>query len=136
MSPEQMRKYRFQWSRVRKALVELGDFSPQDAEAERMKIHLDAIGEAKSSKDLTNPELNKILDAFDKILVLFDGPSDKPTRNAASLIWAIEQLGLDEPYIASIAFDQFKTPYWRTLTEDKLRIFRFTCTRASARRKP
>ena len=116
-------------------MVELGDFSPQEAEAERKLIHTDAIGSPKSSKDLTNQEFNKILDAFDKILVLMDGPNNKPTRNAATLIWAIEHLGLEEPYVAKIALDQFGTSAWRELPEDKLTRFRFTCTRASAHRK-
>lgn len=135
MSPVQIKKYRAEWARVRKCMVDFGDFSPQEAEAERMLIHTEAIGSPKSSKDLTNAEFNKVLDAFDKILVLLDGPSNKPTRNAASLIWAIELLGLEEPYIAKIALDQFGTPAWRTLPEDKLTRFRFTCTRASAHRK-
>ena len=136
MNSDQIRKYRAIWSRVRKALVDFGDFSPADAEAERMEIHRQAIGSTKSSTELTNDELNRVLDAFDKILVLFDGPSDKPTRNAANTIWSIEQLGLDAPYIAKIAMDQFKTDDWRSLSEQQLIRFRFTLTRAArARRK-
>ena len=134
ISRDQMIKYRAVWSRVRKALVEFGDFSPADADAQRGIIHAEVLVADKSSKDFTNDELNRVLDAFDKILVIFDGPSQKPTRNAANYIYAIEQLGLDEPYIAKIAADQFKVTDWRKLPEDKLRIFRFTCTRAAARR--
>jgi len=134
ISHGQMAKYRAEWARVRKCLVEFGDFSEADADAQRGVIHAEVLGADKSSKDFTNTELNRVLDAFDKILVLFDGPSNKPTRTAANFIHAIEQLGLDEPYIAKIALDQFKATDWRKLPEDKLRIFRFTCTRAAARR--
>ena len=134
MSPAQTKKYWREWNRVRKALVELGDFSAADAAAERKVIHRDALTCDKSSKEFTNTDLNKVLDAFDKILVLFDGPSDKPTRTAANLIWAIEQLGLDEAYVRAISLDQFKTADWRKLTERQLTRFRYTCT-ARARRK-
>ena len=137
ITANQLKKYRYVWGRVRKALVDYGEFSPADAEAERKAIHREAINSEKSSKDFTNSELNRVLDAFDQILVILDGPSaGKQSRNAASLIWAIDQLGLDEPYIAAIAYDQFKTRDWRSLPESRLTIFRYTLTRAaSARRK-
>ncbi len=134
--PSQLAKYRFEWSRVRKALVELGDFSPSDAEAERKAIHREAINSDKSSKDFTNSELNDVLDAFGKILVLFDGPSDKPTRNAANLIWSIEQLGLPESTITHLAQDAYgrsadwpRDGDWRKLPERRLTCLRYTCTR-------
>jgi hypothetical protein len=136
ISPKQLGKYRFEWSRVRKALVELGDFSPSDAEAERKVIQREAIGCEKSSKDLTNKELNLVLDAFDKILVLFDGPTVKPSRNAANLIFSITRTGLPDDYLAPIAQDQFGTMDWRSLDEDKLRKFLFTAVaRAASKRK-
>jgi hypothetical protein len=134
ISPVQMAKYRAEWARVRKCLVEFGDFSAADADAQRGIIHAEVLGADKSSKDFTNQELNCVLDAFDKILVIMDGPSKKLSRTAANYIYAIEQLGLDEPYIAKIAADQFKISDWRKLPEERLRIFRFTCTRAAARR--
>lgn len=134
MSPEQIRKYRFEWSRVRKALVEFGDFSPSDAESERKAIQLEAIESEKSSTQFTQDDLNKVLDAFDKILVIFDGPSDNPTRTAANRIWAIEQLGLSEHTIQHIAEDAYGrnadwTGAWRKLSEHHLTCLRYTCTR-------
>ena len=129
VNPEQLKKYRFAWSRVRKALVEFGDFSPADAEAERKVIQREAIKSDKSSKDFTNDELNLVLDAFDKILVLFDGPSTGPTRNAANRIWSIEQLGLGESTIAHLAQDAYGSGDWRKLTERRLTCLLYTCTR-------
>jgi hypothetical protein len=125
----QLGMYRGVWARVRKALVEMGDFNAADAEAERKAIQIEAIGSDKSSKDFTNSELNKVLDAFGKILVIFDGPSSGPSRNAANLIWAIEQLDLPDHTVAHIATDAYRTPDWRRLTERQLTCLRYTCTR-------
>lgn len=132
----QHKKYRAMWGQVRKCLVELGDFSPADAEAERKIIQREAIKVEKSSLDLTNKELNAVLDAFDRILVVLTGPVTKPSRNAANLIWSITQTGLPDPYLAEIAQDQFGCADWKSLPEDKLVKFRFTAvSRAAARRK-
>jgi len=132
----QIRMYRAEWARVRKALVELGDFSPSDAEAERKAIQLEAIGSDKSSTEFSDSELNKVLDAFGKILVIFDGPSSGPTRNQANLIWAIEQLGLPEDTITHLAQDAYgrsadwpRDGNWRKLPERRLTCLRYTCTR-------
>lgn len=137
MTAAQTKKYWRVWGRVRTTLTTLGEYSKADADAERAQIHQDALGKAKSSKDLTNADFDKILDLFEAILVIMDGPRTTEratTQPAARLIWAIDQLGLEEPYIASIAFDQFKTPYWRTLTEAQLTRFRFTLGRAARAR--
>lgn len=140
MTPAQHNKYWRMWGRVRKALTEFGDFSKADADAERKAIHREALGNDKSSKDLTNHDLDKIFDAFDSVLVIFDGPGnhDRAERGPkARLLWAIDQLGLEEPYIQSICLDsEFKTSAWRSLDEKQLTRFRFTLTRAArARRK-
>jgi hypothetical protein len=144
ITASQLIKYRAEWGRVRKALVEYGDFSPAYADAERKAIQREAIGSDKSSKDFTNADLNNVLDAFDKILVLFDGPSSAPSRNQANLIWAIEHLGLPEATIAHIAQDAYgRSPDWprdgdwRKLPERRLTCLRYTCTRhARSRSKP
>jgi hypothetical protein len=139
MTKSQSARYWRDWGKIRKMLVELGDFSEADADAERMQIHIRALGTAKSSKDLTNRDLDKIFKAFTDYLVLLDGPkkpTGEPTGECKRLIWAITQTGLPEPYLASIAQDQFGTPEWRTLPEDKLTKFRFTAVaRAAAKRK-
>jgi hypothetical protein len=135
MTTDQTNKYWAMWSRVRKALTELGDFSKADAEAERKAIHREALGKDKSSKDLDNEDLDKIYDAFDDILVIFDGPGDHDRAERGPkgrLLWAIDQLGLNEPYIQKICLDsEFKTDAWRDLDAKQLTRFRFTCTRAA-----
>jgi hypothetical protein len=135
MTEAQTRQYFRLWGRVRKALVEFGDFSKEDADAERHLIHEAALGKPKSSKDFNKTtDVDKVFQAFDEYLVLFDGPKngnrakDQPRLR---LIYAIEQLGLPEPYIARIASDQFGTDAWRDLTERKLTWLRFTCTARS-----
>jgi hypothetical protein len=138
MTPKQKARYWREWGQIRKLLVEMGDFSKEDADAERMQIHERALGTGKSSKDLTNRHLDKIFDAFASYLVLLKGPSTAPAENqpCKRLIWAIEQLGLDESYMQSIALDQFKRADWRHLDEAQLSRFRFTCTaRAAALKK-
>jgi len=139
MTSAQTKKYWRMWGRVRTALTTLGEFSKADADAERGAITRDALGHDKSSKDLTNRDLDKIFDAFDRILVIMDGPHDidrAARQPVARLVYAIDQLGLDAPYIAAIALDQFKTDDWRNLTEAQLTRFRYTLTRAArARRK-
>lgn len=135
MTPAQNGRYWKKWSEVRKLLTSLGEYSAADADAERRAIQARALGGVeKSSKDLTNKELDKVYDAFDAYLVLINGPASKPeiSQPCKRLIWAIERLGLDEAYIVSIARDQFKTDAWRLLTEDQLTRFRFTCTARAA----
>jgi hypothetical protein len=139
MTAAQTKKYWQLWGRVRKALTELGDFSKADADAERHAIHREALGCERSSKDFKNRDVDAVFDAFERILVVFDGPGTHDraeTQPTARLVWAIEQLGLDEPYLQAIARDQFKTDAWRSLTERQLTRFRYTCTaRARSRSK-
>lgn len=139
MTKSQTARYWRDWGKIRRLLVEMGDFSKDDADAERKQIHLRSLGSEKSSKDLTNRDIDKIFHAFSEYLVLLDGPnppSTGPTGEAKRLIWAIVQTGLDDPYLAAIAQDQFGHPDWRQLPEDDLRKFRFTAVaRAAAKRK-
>ena len=138
MTAKQESLYWRRWGRVRKVLIELGEFSKEDADAHRHDIHREALGADKSHKDFTNKDLDRVLDAFDAILVIQEGAragdrSDQPVKR---LIWSIEHLGLPSDYIQAIARDQFKTSDWRSLTEDELTRFRMTCAaRASARRR-
>lgn len=122
------------WGQIKITLTELGDYSKTDADLERHAIHLEALGKNKSSKDLNNADLDKIFDAFDSILVIFKGPKTldrTSTGPIKRLLWAIDQLGLDAPYIESIAKDNFGTTEWRSLDEKRLIRFRYTLTRAS-----
>jgi hypothetical protein len=138
MSPAQHGRYWRDWGKIRKMLVEMGDFSKADADAERKQIHIQALGRDKSSKDLTNKDLDKIFEHFASYLVLINGPKDASavSQPVKRLIWAIDQLGLPEPYLESISRDMFGTSEWRKLPEDQLTKFRFTATvRSRARRK-
>jgi hypothetical protein len=138
MTPLQNNRYWRKWGDVRKLLTGLGEFSAADADAERKTIQAAALGGVeKSSKDLTNKELDKVYDAFDAYLVLVNGPKSAPeiSQPCKRLIWFIERLGLDEPYLAKIAADQFKVDDWRKLDEDRLGKFRFTCVRCAAAKR-
>lgn len=138
MTKSQTARYWRDWSRCRKILTELGEFSPADADAQRKVIQREAIGAEKSSKDLTNADLDKVFRAFGKILVLADGPRKGPEEDqpVKRLIYAIEQLGVPEPYLQKICRDQYGTSDWRQLPEDKLTKFRMTATaRAKAFKK-
>ncbi|WP_193214974.1 hypothetical protein [Luteolibacter marinus] len=139
MTPKQNRAYWQRWNKVRTLLTSAGEFSKEDAEAERHEIHRAALGKDKSSKELTNRDLDAIFDHFDKYLVLLDGPKSGPDRADVQpvkrLIYAIEQLGLPDRYLESISRDQFKTSDWRSLTERQLTRFRFTAVNRSRARK-
>lgn len=140
MTPKQTSLYWRSWSRVRKALVDLGGFTAEEADAERKAIMMEACG-TDSSKALTNRQLDKCLDAFDRAAVLVAGPTaanraeEQPTKR---LIHAIRSLGLPEPYLRAISRDQFQTEDWEQLNERQLSRLRYTATsraRARARAK-
>ena len=137
MSPAQTAKYWREWAKVRKMLIGVACYSAADADAERGKITGEALGCSKSSKALTNKDLDTILDAFAKYLVISDGPQEAgPSREASQpvrrLIWSIETLGLDDPYLDAIAHDQFKVAGWRNLSEPQLTFFRYTAVKRAA----
>lgn len=140
MTPAQTKKYWREWAKVRKILMEMGGFSSSAAAEERHAIHAQALGQAKSSKDLNNRDLDAILDHFSSYLVLIDGPSSAParadTQPTLRLVWSIEHLGLPDSYVQAIARDQFQTSDWRSLPEADLTRLRFTISaRARARKK-
>ncbi len=139
MTKAQTSLYWRTWSDVRKSLIDFGGYTTKEADAKRQEIHVEALGSNKSSKALNNRDLDIILDHFRSHLVLAQGPTTGPTREKQQpcdrLIYAINALGLPEPYLKSIARDQFGTSEWRKLSEIELTKFRFTATsRAAARR--
>lgn len=141
MTSSQTKLYWRKWAKVRKALVDLGEFSCAEADEERHKIHIAALGADKSSKTLSNRDLDAVFDHFDKYLVIIQGPTVGPPRSQIGgikrLVFAVESLGLEEPYLQSIARDQFQSSDWRQLSETQLAKFRFTATaRARQRSKP
>jgi hypothetical protein len=135
----QMKRYRAEWAKVKKVLTTMGEFSDEDAEQERHAITRAALGCDKSSKDFTQRDLDTILDHFDEYLVLLNGPRSGPSRADSQpvkrLIYAVEQLGLPEPYLQAISRDQYNTSDWRALTERQLVRFRFTCVNRARARK-
>ena len=138
MTYEQMKLYRSRWAKVKKVLVEMAGMSDSEAEEERHAITKEALGEAKSSKDFSEREFDKVLDAFDEYLVLMEGPSGEAKRTVAQpiarLVWIIEQIGLPDAYVASISQDKFGVSDWRSLSEKRLRFLSWTCL-ARAKKK-
>lgn len=63
LTDAQIRLYRKEWALCRAALRRYGR-SPSEADAERMRIHEQVCGTAKSSKCLTNQQLDKVLAIF------------------------------------------------------------------------
>ena len=138
MTAKQSATYWRKWGRVRKVLIELGEFSKEDADAQRHEIHREALGAEKSSKDLTNRDLDKIFDAFDAVLVMVDGPGkgDRTEQPRKRLVWAIEHTGLEAAYLAKLCADKHGHDDWRSLPMDDLEKFRFTANaRAQARKR-
>lgn len=140
LTPKQKALYWRTWAKVRKAYVDLGDYSAEDADAQRHELHRSALGQDKSTTVFNNRDLDAVLDHFQAILVLQEGPQSGPARADAQpckrLIYAIHALGLPEPYIEAITRDEFQTSDWRALNETQLTRLRFTLTtRARARKK-
>ena len=131
MKPQQIKLYRIHWSQVRKVLIELAGMSPEEAEEERHAITLEAIGSVKSSKDFTQRDLDRVLEAFDAYLVLVNGPSSTAGRSVsqplARIIWTIESTGLPNAYIGALSQDKFGLADWRTLPEKQMRFLLWTC---------
>jgi hypothetical protein len=131
MTLSQIKFYRARWAKVKKVLVEMAGMSAAEAEEERYEITREALGVNKSSKDFTQRDLDRVLQAFDGYLVLIDGPSSSPQREVAQplarLIWTIEKTGLNDAYISKISQDKFGTADWRTMPERRLRFLCWTC---------
>lgn len=63
MTSAQTALYFFHWGKVREHYLALGIDSKQ-VDAKRHQLHLKALGRAKSSKDFTNADLDKVIAAF------------------------------------------------------------------------
>lgn len=128
MNYSQIKLYRSSWAPVKKALIELGGFTDEEVEAERLQILQDTAGKT-SSKDLSQRELDQVLDAHDRAAVLISGPTEQ-NRSAEQpikrLIHRIEAYGFPDAYIAQITRSQFKTSEWRELSERQLIRLSFT----------
>ncbi|HEX7861828.1 MAG TPA: hypothetical protein VF773_15950 [Verrucomicrobiae bacterium] len=109
MTPAQTKLYWKEWSAARKA--------GQLSDADRPRLHLEALGYAASSKTLTNEEFDKVLGAFRAISQPFnlnaqvrqiDQP-DTRLRHQIRNQFACLQLFVREPckYVAPILRDRF-----------------------------
>lgn len=116
----------------RQALV-----SPDDL---RHACHVVALGKDRSSYDLTNWQM-------DRVVALFELLADKENISAQvrwenkdldavrRLEWAIQRVGFPEAYVASISFGKFGSRAWRALQPDQLRQLLITLKgRAAAKR--
>ena len=138
ITPKQRALYFRLWGQVRRQL-RTGGYTPAEADKVRKEIHEREIGSAKSSNDLSNPELDKIFAAFRAMLPGADlntqlDAMDQPRKR---LIWKIRSVGLTEGYIMGVAQDRFGTRKWEKLEIPKLEQLRITMIergRAFARR--
>lgn len=128
MNAKQQRLYLSRWLAVKGVLVKLGGYSAKEADAMRHEIHADALGKDKSSKDFTNAELDRVLDAFDKYLAI-QNPQvgqravEGPLKRA---VMGVEKVGWPEPYVQAVALDKFGTAEWRGLSVEQLQQLKIT----------
>lgn len=139
INAKQHRLYLIKWAAVKSALVKLGGYSNAEAEAMRHEIHIEALAVDKSSKLFTNPDLDRVLDAFDTYLISADPRQAcrAVTMPRKRLIWAIANKGFPDEYLNAIARDVFRVEDWRTLPDSDLIRFKLTATsraRAHARK--
>lgn len=99
------------WPEFRKAervLIAAG-FSKAEAEEQRKDIHKAVTGTACSSKDLTNPELDRVLREFLKISAPNNGTrqadlADGQCKRYRHVIKGLAtKIGVDDAYVAGIA---------------------------------
>jgi hypothetical protein len=63
MTSAQTNLYFFEWGRVRRHFLAKG-IDPKQADAKRHELHRRALGRARSSKEFTNAELDKVIAVF------------------------------------------------------------------------
>lgn len=120
------------WLDVRNVLITLGGDSLKEADAKRHEIHKDALGKDKSSKDFTNKELDRVLDAFASYVI--GAPNSRRAveqpilRAIKGIEITAEKAGFEEAYITAIARDKFGVEDWRVLPESKLKQLSVTLT--------
>jgi hypothetical protein len=131
MTTKQKALYFREWGKARKTLREAG-FDPQEADAERLKIHQEN-NLPESSKDFNN---GSHLDKFLKACRLIQNrpTADLDDQERKRLVHLIEQTGLDDPYLHKLARDKKEAFDWRLLSPEKLRHLLYTA-KARARAK-
>jgi hypothetical protein len=104
MNDAQLRKYRVEWNKARQAL-RAANVSPKDADARRHELHVEALGEDKSSTDLTNGELDLILAAFRAIsqpgnfTTQMEQAEMPATRKRFGIVRLLAALGKDQGHV-------------------------------------
>jgi Protein of unknown function (DUF1018) len=137
----QLRLYRYEWGRCRKWLRAHGR-TPERADAMRHEIHKAAIGFDKSSLDLTNAELDKVLakfrsysegDNLDAQLAAEDQPAHRKQALVANVrelaAGVVDREGTEAAYLDGLARRMFKVPEWHALSERQLQVLRGVVTR-------
>lgn len=97
----------------------------------RHACHILALGEEKSSKDMTDLELDRVLAIF----ALLQDPDDlqatmdaeHPTKSQMRRIrWSICNSPMGESYVRAVARNKFGTARWESLNETQLRQLHIT----------
>ncbi len=132
MNQAQLRLYRFEWAQTRKWLRAHGR-TPERADAMRHELHKAAIGIDKSSLDLTNGELDKVLAKFRSYS---DGANldaqldaqEQPEMRRQALIANARELaskvvaraGTERAYLDGLADKLFKVRDYQAISEREL----------------
>ncbi len=107
----------------------------------RHACHLAALGRDKSSKDMTNQDIDQVL-AFFRLLVDPDDLSaqvalDNPDQEARRrLEWSVTHTGLPEAYVLKVCSQKFGTREWKTLDDEQLRQLVITLKARARARQP
>lgn len=130
MNAAQTRKYWWEWARARAYFLGRG-LTPQDADAKRRDLHRKALGHDKSSKSLTNADLDKVIAAFravwdggnlDAQLRQLDQPEARLRELHARIARLAEACGIEggEDGLAAYLRNFLKGRSWMDLTERDL----------------
>jgi hypothetical protein len=137
MTKRQISLYWREWQAAKQALVRDQGLLPSEAERERHRIHMEELGADKSSANLSNTDLDKVLAGFRAISRPDDleGQIRQQDQPRIRLIYAIEKLGLEDAYLDSLAATLYAGGPWRHLVDRDLEHLRMTAkARVSQRR--
>lgn len=130
MTKPQRIKFFGTWNRCVKHMTSTGGYTKSECESERQAMLklAGAIADDNgrySANTLTNDGVSTCLDYMRTSIL---GLKNRKSRSR-TIIYTIDQLGLDDALLDKVAGDIFKATSWRDLNEVQLAKFRYTAKR-------
>ena len=124
---------RYYWGLWRQIFDKFELRKTEDKDNLRHEIISEMLGKAKSQKDFTHADYDKVLGAMRSLFENGEVACGELAANAAEedgerrrLIWNMEKLEVSQNYIAKIVLDKFSKADWRQLTNKQLKMLLIT----------